>query len=71
MASFHFNKIFGPIVKPTNIRVVLTMTPTKGWTIRQLNINNTLKECLWNSLKDPLILSHQMWFSNYTNPYLD
>uniref|UniRef100_A0A803NI33 Reverse transcriptase Ty1/copia-type domain-containing protein n=1 Tax=Cannabis sativa TaxID=3483 RepID=A0A803NI33_CANSA len=38
--GFNFNENFGPIVKLIIIRVILTLAVTKGWTIRQLDVNN-------------------------------
>lgn len=34
MAGFDFNEIFNPIVKPTTIRIVLTVALTRGWIVQ-------------------------------------
>lgn len=39
-AGLDFSEIFSPLVKPTTIRVVLTISLARGWPIRQLDINN-------------------------------
>ena len=37
---FNFNETFSPMIKPTIIRVILSLTVSKGWTIRQMDVNN-------------------------------
>ena len=39
-AGFDYGETFSPVVKPTSIRIVLSITLFKAWPIRQLNINN-------------------------------
>ena len=38
--GFDFHETFSPFVKPTIVRVVLTIIVTKGWSIRQVDFNN-------------------------------
>lgn len=33
---FDFNEIFSPVVKPTTIRIILSIAISKGWIVRQL-----------------------------------
>ena len=40
VAGFDFNETFSPVVKPTTIRVVLTIALANNWVVRQLDINN-------------------------------
>lgn len=39
-AGFEFNETFSPVVKPTTIGIVLTIALSRGWSVRQLDINN-------------------------------
>ena len=38
--GFEFNETFSPVVKPTTIGIVLTIALSRGWSVRQLDINN-------------------------------
>ena len=40
VVGFDFTETFHPVVKPTNIRVMLTIVLSRGWLIHQLDINN-------------------------------
>lgn len=35
-----FHETFSPVIKPTNVRLLLSIDVSCGWTIRQLDVNN-------------------------------
>lgn len=40
IAGLDFSETFSPVVKQATVRVMLTIALAKGWTIRQLDVNN-------------------------------
>lgn len=40
VAGFDFTKTFSPVIKPTAIKVVLTIALSRNWVVRQLDVKN-------------------------------
>ena len=40
VASFDFNEMFSPMVKPTTMRVILLIAVARNWVVKQLDVNN-------------------------------
>lgn len=38
--GFDFFETFGPVVKPTTVRVVLSLALSNNWSLRQIDVNN-------------------------------
>lgn len=38
--DFDFNETFSPVVKPATIRILLSLAITRGWVLRQFDVNN-------------------------------
>lgn len=61
--SVDFHETFSPIVKAPTIRIILALAVSKGWIIRQLDVNNAflngrLKEAIFMKQPDDYVDSH-------------
>ena len=67
VVRFDFNVTFSPVVKPITIQVVLTTVLTRGWTIRQLDINNAF---LNGDLQEEVYMEQPTGFKDPKAPQL-
>ena len=67
VAGFDFNETFSPVVKPTTIRVVLTIALAKNWVVRQLDINNAF---LNGDLQEEVFMEQPPRFMDPKQPHL-
>ncbi|XP_034672601.1 probable leucine-rich repeat receptor-like protein kinase At1g35710 [Vitis riparia] len=65
IAGFDFNETFSLIVKPTTIRIVLTITLNLQWKVRQLDVNNAF---LNGDLHEDIFMHQPQGFIDPVNP---
>ena len=60
-----YHDIFSPIVKLTTIRLVLSLVVSKGWRLRQLDVNNAF---LQGHLSKNVYMAQPLGFVDRDNP---
>ncbi|KAL5562512.1 hypothetical protein UlMin_032259 [Ulmus minor] len=66
-AWFDFNETFSLVVKPTTIRVVITLALSFGWCLRQLDVNNAF---LNGELKEKVYMEQPAGFETKGSGHL-
>ena len=66
-AGFDFTETFSPVIKPTTIRVILTLALSRGWITRQLDVNNAF---LNGELKEEVYLEQPAGFEKENSKHL-
>lgn len=59
VAGFDFKEVFNPLVKPQTIRVVLSIVVCKGWSLRQIDVNNVF---LNGELKEKVFMDQSVGY---------
>ena len=60
-----YQDIFSPVVKPTTVRIVLSIVVSRAWSLRQLDVNNAI---IQGHLSENVYTSQPLGFSDKDNP---
>lgn len=66
-SGFDFSEIFSSLVKPTTIKIILSLADTNGWIVSQLDVNNVF---LNGDLDEEFFMIQPLGFEVYSNQHL-
>ncbi|RVW26307.1 Retrovirus-related Pol polyprotein from transposon RE1 [Vitis vinifera] len=61
-----YSETFSPVIKPTTVRLVLSLAISQGWSLRQLDVNNAF---LQGTLTEDVFMSQPLGFIDRDHPH--
>lgn len=60
-----YNETFNPVIKPTTVRVIISLALSRGWSFRQLDVNNAF---LHGQLEEEVYTAQPPGFKDLQQP---